>query len=159
MAIKKSRGTHNGNKVLMASSRMAASVGKNKIHEMAGRLKGPGGIPILESRRKRIQSWLQTLDKRGYLSSAFLSNGQEVRSTFIETFPRPATRAQFLRTILQFISAFTEEEFKNDFPNLNRGRVVEELRSIAADANRENLHLQTLTTHAVTNAPNAPTLN
>jgi len=120
----------------MTDTRGNHLIGNEHIHEYVDRLRGTGGLPLSDSYKKSLKSWLVTLLKRGFLESNFVQNREEVEKAFGLSFPNTGSRSNFSRAVLQYFAALTDQEFAMLYPTLSRKEAVDTFRSIAAEANR-----------------------
>jgi len=72
-------------------------INKEHIREFVDRLRGTGGLPLSDSYKKSLKSWLVALLSRGFLKSNFVQNREEVEKTFRSSFPNSGSRSNFSR--------------------------------------------------------------
>lgn len=110
---------------------------RERIGNIIGRLRGLGGMPQKTEYTYRLTTWFRTLSMRGLVSAEFLSNPENVISTFNENFPKCTTRSQYAMTFLKYLTALTDKEYKEEYPNIERAEVVALLKGIISEASKE----------------------
>jgi hypothetical protein len=107
---------------------------RKQIKQVLSRLRKPGGIPWSDKQLEQLTSWFRTLVIRGLTKQEFFENGQEVQRTFKESFENPMTRCQYTRAILLYLTALTDAEFSQQFPDLTRTHIADTLNEITRQA-------------------------
>jgi hypothetical protein len=113
---------------------MTTTYNKERVDEVLSRVLMLGGVPPTKAYNAKLSSWFRTMVKRGHASPEVLRDQDGARRTFEEAYPNPSTRATYVKSWLKYIQGLTEDEFKQEYPDLDRREAVALLQSITRAA-------------------------
>lgn len=107
------------------------------IRQVFERARTLGGIAMSAAKRRNYESWFRTLARRGVTTVEAMSDPDGIAKTFGQLFPNPMTRAQFIRSILHYLTWLTDEEYEVEYGKIDRETTVAGLKALVTQANRE----------------------
>ena len=103
---------------------------RERVTDILKRVSLIGGVPPSSSYTEKLSTWFRGLAGKGFTSPEFLSDGDCVRRAFTEAYPNVSTRSSYVKAFLKYLSGLTEDEYKSEYPNIERGELVNLLQSI-----------------------------
>lgn len=103
---------------------------RQHVDTVLSRTRLSGGVAATDSYVRKLSTWFRTLGSRGWTSAEFMSQPELVRVIFKQEIPNSSTRSQYVKSFLKYLAGLTEEEYKTEYPNLDRRQQVTLLHSV-----------------------------
>jgi len=95
------------------------------------------GLPLTEKSLIDHARWVRSLARRGLLDSDTLRDSTALRDSFWKAYTSPSSRSFYVRALQCYISCLSDVDLNEQYPSVDRVKMIELLQSFITDCNQE----------------------